>query len=63
VPNRAQKLFNKSLGIDEIVNLFFAALKNQGTLLSKLRKTHRQRLENNAVCAVSPGIDVAQFPR
>jgi len=35
---------NISIGMDEIVELFFAALEKQRALSSKLRKTHRQTL-------------------
>jgi hypothetical protein len=52
VPNRGQKLWNKFLAIDEIVELFFAALKKQRGLSSKLRKPHRQRLgKRRGLCA------------
>jgi hypothetical protein len=63
VPNRASKFFNNSLRIDEISELFFAALEKQKSSFLKIEKRQRQRLEKIQFRGLSNGIELARFTK
>jgi hypothetical protein len=63
VPNRVSEFCNNSLGVAEMVDLFFPALEKQRALSAKLRKTQRQLLENDTVRGLSSGIELARFTK